>query len=242
MNANDDIDTVVDDNGVLYDNDYANNHVPQKTLITTTPVLTPSVVSDVHRPSLECKDSVTIDSAISKTNHACVNSDTDEEQQSSRPTRAQAKRIAKITRQLFPEVKTDTVQIEQLLIEAYESTSDEYGEAEALEWADGFQFPADVASRDMMDLDRHGGDLEAMVRERHDIMSSKGRLSIESVEAFVAEDDPDRQALLELVHGIPIVVSDDFVPNNAPAKLRSKYVRLAPCVNKLMYDLFISKG
>ena len=93
MNANDDIDIVVDDKGVFYDNDYANNHVsncylkkPKKNLLTTTPVLTSSVVSDVYRPSLESKDSLTIDSAISKTNHACVYSDTDHEQQSSRPT------------------------------------------------------------------------------------------------------------------------------------------------------------
>jgi len=148
-----------------------------------------------------------------------------------------SKRIARFTRRLFPRLAVDVSSIHKLVAEAYESTSDEYGELEALEWAEGFQFPPDIATRDFHDFERLGRDLEALVRERHAAMSAKGRLSRDSIEAFVPTDDPDRQALLDLVDGIPIFVSDDFIPNGAPAPLRAKYVRLAPCVNKLMADL-----
>ena len=152
-----------------------------------------------------------------------------------------AKRITRFSKLLFPDKHIDVSAINKLVTEAYESTSDEYGEMEALEWAEGFQFPPDIADRDLADLHRLGGDLEALVRERHQEMAARGRLSVSSIEAYVDEDDPDRQTLVDLVEGIPILVSEDFVPSGAPAPPRTKYVRLAPCVNRLMTDLH-SKG
>ena len=56
------------------------------------------------------------------------------------------KRIARFTRRLFPRLAVDVSSIHKLVAEAYDSTSDEeYGELEALEWAEGFRFPPDIA-------------------------------------------------------------------------------------------------
>ena len=53
-----------------------------------------------------------------------------------------------ISRAVFPKGT-----IRRLIWEANSSTDDNYGESEALRWAGGFQFPADVASRVSNEVD-----------------------------------------------------------------------------------------
>jgi hypothetical protein len=69
-------------------------------------------------------------------------------------------------------------------------------------------------------------------------MARSGRLSLESVDRWVPTTDPDYGRLRDLVSGIPIITAEDFRPNGAPPKLRAKYLRMAPAVNKLMYQLY----
>ena len=65
-----------------------------------------------------------------------------------------------------------------------------------------------------------------------------GRLSRARIEAVIDPADPDFQRLLDLVDGIPIAVAPGFEPNGAPPPLRTKYVRLAPVVNRLLHDMY----
>ena len=62
--------------------------------------------------------------------------------------------------------------------------------------------------------------------------------SIESINAVVPPSDPDYEGLCKMVDGIPILTAEDFVPNLRPPPLRDKYLKLAPCVNKLMASLY----
>jgi len=153
--------------------------------------------------------------------------------------KTQAKLMERILRALYPGRHISRAEIQLLIWEAYRSTDDTYGEGEALTWADGYRFPADIAYRDMSGLTAAHGNLAEFTRRRHEEMSSEGRLSHASIDAVVPPDDPDSTTLHRLVEGIQIFVppEPDFVANGRPPTLRAKYVRLAPVVNKLMAQL-----
>ena len=69
-------------------------------------------------------------------------------------------------------------------------------------------------------------------------MSSEGRMSEESIRSLVAETDEDFPRLMDLVGGIKIIADETFEPNLKPPELRAKYIRMAPAVNRLMYELY----
>ena len=155
-----------------------------------------------------------------------------------RQIRRQAKLVRRTLRLLHPEFSADMGAISRLIWEAHASADDEYGESEAIAWAEQFQFPEDIHVRDSNGLRMAHGNLATYVRARHETMAATGRLSRDSIEAWVPLDDPDRDRLLDLVDGIPIVVDEAFQPNLAPPPLREKYIRVSPAVNRLMYDLW----
>jgi hypothetical protein len=64
------------------------------------------------------------------------------------------------------------------------------------------------------------------------------RLSLSSIAlAGISPDDPDYSSLVGLTHGVQLTTPTGFVPNSTPGKLRAKYVRIAPAVNKLLIQL-----
>ena len=107
---------------------------------------------------------------------------------------------------IYPGRKIPLEAVRGLVLEAYRSADDNYGEREALEWAEGFQFSGDIGVRDAVGLASAGGRLEVYVREVHEQMSRGGkRLSRESILKWVPVRDADRDRLLGLVGGIAIV-------------------------------------
>ena len=141
----------------------------------------------------------------------------------------------------FPSESIPRDRLQGLLLTALQSSNDEYGAEEALEWAEDFQFPADIGSRDGSALRDHGFDLAAVAADRQAALSESGRLSPDRVRALVPTDDPDYDSLLSFAtNGVPIITDPTFIPNGAPPPLRSKYIKMAPVVNKLMLDLFHS--
>ena len=113
---------------------------------------------------------------------------------------------------------------------------EEYGEMEAVHWAEGFQFPCDITKGDLAELQSNGMDLVSLVRKRQLVMGKK-RLSLESIER-ISKSDPDYSRLVGLVEGLRIFVAADFRPNMQPPPLRRKYLRVAPAVNKVMMELY----
>ena len=145
----------------------------------------------------------------------------------------QARLVQRTLRALYPGRSFPEGTIRRLIWEAHASTDDNSGEAEALRWAGGFQFPADVASRDSNGLRMAHGNLGEFCRARHAEMAAQGRLSRESIAAHIDPTDPDFATLQSLVDGITIDTPDGFIPNGPEAAagrsplppLRQKYLR-----------------
>ena len=110
----------------------------------------------------------------------------------------------------------------------------EFGEREALEWADGFVFPSGINIRDEFDLRLMGGDLAEVAKSRHFSMGDT-RLSLSKIESLGYVDD-DIIRLLGLVRGMDIIVEQNFVPNFVPPKLRATCLGVAPAFNKMILE------
>ena len=115
-------------------------------------------------------------------------------------------------------------------------SNQEFGEREALEWAEGFEFPKGIGCRDELDLGLVGGDLGRLVKLRQSAMGDT-RLSLDRIDSLGYVDE-DVIRLRGLVGGMDIVVGKDFIPNGTPPKLRAKYIRIAPAFNKMILELY----
>ena len=137
---------------------------------------------------------------------------------------------------LMPEFQARVSELKILVEQSFAVGCEEYGEREAIRWANGFRFPENILSRDHEDLIKCKYDLTALVRRRHNVMRDR-RLSTKSIKR-ISRDDPDLFLLKELVEGLRIFVSSDFVPNRSPPPLRRKYLRVSPAVNKVLMELY----
>jgi hypothetical protein len=82
--------------------------------------------------------------------------------------------------ELFPQRRPpDPRAVASLMWEAYKAEDDNYGEEEALRWAEGFRFESNLGDRDAALLRAVDGDLCHMVKIKHEIISAQGRLSEE---------------------------------------------------------------
>lgn len=119
---------------------------------------------------------------------------------------------------------------------AFFVSDQEFGEREALDWAEDFVFPPGIGWRDELDLCFMGGDLGELARSRHTSMGDT-RLSLSRIDSLGYVDD-DVLRLRDLVVGMDIIVGQDFVPNGIPPKLRAKYLRVAPAFNKMIFEQY----
>ena len=124
-----------------------------------------------------------------------------------------------------------------LLKDAFYENDVKFTEARALQWAGGFKFPAEVYSKDLSDLMGVNGDLEELGRLRQDI-SRDTRLNINRVNDLQINDLTWKDRLIKMASGIPILTAPGFIPTNIPPKLRRKYERLAPAINKSIFELY----
>ena len=149
-----------------------------------------------------------------------------------------ARGIIKMLQRLHPGVTVQPEQVQKMLWDAFKATDAALGEADAMKWAEGFEFPPDIAGRDSAGL-AEAGSLEEYVKIRQQaIRAEYGRLDEERVREVVPEEYPEIERVLALAEGLPIFTSSDFRPNGRPPPLRSKYVRMKSVVNKLVYDLY----
>lgn len=132
-----------------------------------------------------------------------------------------------------------------LLREAHAYGLEEPVLEKARAWADGFQFPEDVRTRDVKDLKRLGYDLEALVRERTDALRPD-RLNLERVKAMVdpvrdqLEDPEDYNRVCDLaVNGMRISLEAGFIPRSKPNELRKKYLATGGAVDKLIHEQYL---
>ena len=148
-------------------------------------------------------------------------------------------RVMDLMNACFPLNKFEFNLILSLVEEAYKLTDEDYGVSEAVDWAEGFEFPSDIAVRDQLRLSAHNHDLQKMVKALHNL-PSEHRLTLARVKNSVPETDPDHDRLCSLAQGIIVQVDQHFIPNRSPRPLRKLYNRVAPAVNKMMFDLWKS--
>ena len=116
-------------------------------------------------------------------------------------------------------------EVARLVKEAYISTDDdsEYGEEEAIIWAEDFKFPEGLGARDAQRL-AEAGSLKGAVEELHAGMARARRLSEESIGSLLSEDDEDFDKLMDLLRGVKILTTDDFEPDGLPPELATSEV------------------
>ena len=141
----------------------------------------------------------------------------------------------------FPDDDVSRDSLKGLLLTALRLSDDEYAAEEALEWAGDFSFPPGISDRDATTLQSNNFNLAKVAEERQAHLAQTGRLCPDRVRSVVPADDPDFGTLLTFAtEGVPVITDPAFIPNGAPPPLRTKYVKMAPVVNKLMLDLFHS--
>ena len=88
-----------------------------------------------------------------------------------------------------------------------------------------------MGKRDAARAVNNNFDLALMAKERQ-VAAAHDRLSLARIDQWVSVDDTDRARLIELVQGMTVLTSEDFVPNNHPPPMRELYKEVAGAVNK----------
>jgi hypothetical protein len=128
--------------------------------------------------------------------------------------------------------------LQKLVIEAFESTSDEYQQIHAAEWASDFTWPHEVLSRDLARLQACEGDLDRLVNTIHQ-SKAKGRLSLERIKDTLDKDNPEIDHLIDLVKGIEVlkfITEPNFIPNEFPPPLRGVHKMVGKAIDKLSFE------
>ena len=147
--------------------------------------------------------------------------------------------ILEVARLMFPFASLDEDLALDVLRRAEESVNSCFTIHDAVKWADGFKYPSDVSVRDSLDLERLGGDLEALVRLRQSQIPHV-RISKQRLIDLWDHSDPDFKLLLTIAGvGVPVLTDPDFVPNpEPPRRFSPTYTIAQDAVNKLNYEQF----
>lgn len=131
--------------------------------------------------------------------------------------------------------------LEDLIREAIRASDEAYGIAAAVQWADGFEFSADMIASDVRCFEAALLDFRAMVRRRIKSLSPE-RLNSERANGL-RRDNPDKHLLIELAEkGMVVPRPANFTPNVDPTgasptdPLRKSYLRVHQAVNKMLAD------
>jgi hypothetical protein len=128
-------------------------------------------------------------------------------------------------------------------LDTYRTTDMNYGEEEALRWASDFSIPQSTILSHTKRLHSSNLNFNELVNS-HFSETSPHRLSRDSVSLGLSPLNPEFGAMLRLADGMPLLPDNGFVPNepNAIPPLSAAYLRLAPAVNKMIFEDFIAPG
>lgn len=125
-----------------------------------------------------------------------------------------------------------------LLTAAADAAQEEYGEKDAVDWAEGYKFPNSMIESHTKCFQAAGLNFTAMVRRRLAVLSP-GRLNRNRA-ANLRLDNPERRLVMDLAEGMRVHLPVDFAPNGNQIEnetpLRSSYVRVESAVNKMLAD------
>ena len=120
------------------------------------------------------------------------------------------------------------------IAEAVEVASTNYGVTEAIDWADGFEFPQAMLDSDLRCFRAAQLDFETMVRRR--LKTIKGSRLNPTRISMLRVDNPERELLLDLAEGMRVPRPNGFTPNGKSilSPLRPSYLKVAGAVNKII--------
>lgn len=148
--------------------------------------------------------------------------------------------VQNIAGQLTGKLDVEIKPILAILEESFYENDQRFSEATALQWADNFSFPLEVYTTDLNDFIRGGNDLSSLVKLRQEV-SREGRLNHSRIINLKIAESEWKTRLLSMASGIPILTAPGFIPSNEPPKMRQKYLRLSPAINKSIYELYKKK-
>ena len=125
-------------------------------------------------------------------------------------------------------------QCRNLVREAYERVQATFTENDALGWAQGFAFPAEVLAADAALFASHHESIEACATARRTELQP-GKLNASRVDQWLSSDNPEFSRMLHLAEkGMPVPVPPDFESNSTTGfpPLRNTYRRLSSTVNR----------
>ena len=142
--------------------------------------------------------------------------------------------------------ESTTERIADVVSEAFKQASELYGTHHAAAW--GRLVPAwggqgsERAHADEAEVRAASMSLPDAARARL-ALSARDRLSPERIDRL-SRDNPEREKLLKLSKGMPIVTANGFTRNGSSTwpPLRSKYREAAPAVNRLLHEAYVATG
>ena len=127
--------------------------------------------------------------------------------------------------------------LERIIAEAIRASDDTYGEAAAVQWGNGYQFPRELVDSDVRCFQAAQLDFVAMVRRRLKTLEPT-RLNASRVNGLRA-DNPESRLMMELAtKGMYVPKPVDFKTNGqeTPAPLRASYLKVHQAVDRMLAD------
>ena len=152
--------------------------------------------------------------------------------------RSRVEEITAMMAGMFPNESKTAHDVRGVIREAFTTVDGLYGEQEAAQWGEGFEWPPGVYERDAQLAIEADYDLEGMVARQHQGMTTE-RLSAERVCKWVPVTDPDYARMLLLADGMRVVRGEDFMPNGKPPPMRNLYKKVHKAVNKVQAKLWM---
>jgi hypothetical protein len=132
-------------------------------------------------------------------------------------------------------------QLTQIVSDAHVAASGEYNIRAAQQWAQGYDFQAELIQTGLLEF-KKAGSLEALCIERHASLAPR-RLNLNTVHLTFGENGDkipglhptDFKHLCTLaIEGIELLLPADFESTSTPPALRKKDEKVAPAVHKIM--------
>ena len=125
--------------------------------------------------------------------------------------------------------------------DAQDMAATNYGVTEAVEWAQGYEFPEDMLTNDLKSFKEANYDFTDMVKARLTSLQSS-RLNLRRISRLTS-DNPELLLLRDLAVGRRVPIPIGFKPNGSGAltPLRASYLKVHQAVNKIVAET-VSSG
>ena len=143
----------------------------------------------------------------------------------------------------FPELTQRRNDIRSLISEVYAAGSAVFGSAQARKWADGFVIPRQAIDKDRAAFRAAHNDLLRLVRAKQESMKSQ-RLNVDRIQRVISSANPDRDRLLLLASGMPLLHDPSFKGSTMRGRPRQSqsFHEAGAAVEKMMYSDFWEQG